>query len=134
MELSCLCARAHQTDREADKEFNPVVRTDKERSPDWESDVESWSESEGLSSSGFRKHIVESLALYVIGLLLEDWNLRGWHQVVTWPWTCCQERPGSWGCCYQEACCHCKECLLSPWTGCDSKGEGCGERLKEEGT
>ena len=28
-----------------------------------------------------------------------------------------------------------QKCLLSPWTGCvcDSKGEGCGERMKEEG-
>ena len=24
--------------------------------------------------------------------------------------------------------------FLSPWTGSDSKGEGCGERMKEEGT
>ena len=29
---------------------------------------------------------------------------------------------------------HSKESLLSPWTGCDSKGEGCGERMKQEGT
>ena len=45
---------------------------------------ESWSESEGLSSSDFRECNVESLALHVIGLnwsgkkvslFLEDWEL-----------------------------------------------------------
>ena len=28
----------------------------------------------------------------------------------------------------KEALCHSKKALLSPWTGCDKKGEGCGER------
>ena len=53
-------------------------------SPDWNSDGERWSEGEGLSSSDFREHYVESLALRVIGLkwsgekfslFLEDWEL-----------------------------------------------------------
>ena len=39
-------------------------------SPDWDSDGESWSESEGLSSSDFREHNVEILALHVIGVKL----------------------------------------------------------------
>ena len=38
-------------------------------------------------------------------------------------------RPGSGG--YREACCHGMSALLSPWTGRDSKGEGCGERKQE---
>ena len=44
------------------------------RSPDWDSDGESWSESEGLSSSDFREHNVESLALNVIG---QNWSGLG---------------------------------------------------------
>ena len=36
-------------------------------------------------------------------------------------------RPGS-GCAYQEACCHGMSAFFSPWTGCDSSGEGCDER------
>ena len=48
-----------------------------------DSDGESWSESEGLSSFDFREHNVESLSLHVIGLswsgenvslFLEDWE------------------------------------------------------------
>ena len=39
-----------------------------QKSPDWDSDGESWSESEGLSSSDFREHNVERFALHVIGL------------------------------------------------------------------
>ena len=30
-----------------------------------------------------------------------------------------------------KTCCHSKGGPLSPWTGCDIKGEGCGERKKE---
>ena len=41
------------------------------KSSDWNSDGESWSESEGLSSSHFREHIVESLAVNVIG---QNWS------------------------------------------------------------
>ena len=54
------------------------------RSPEWDSDGESWSESEGLSLSVFREHNTESLAFHVVGidwsgekvsLFLEDWEL-----------------------------------------------------------
>ena len=54
------------------------------RSPDRDSDGESWSESEGLSSSDSREHNVESFALHVTGQIwsgeqvsffLEDWEL-----------------------------------------------------------
>ena len=54
------------------------------KSPGWDSDGGSWSESEGLSSYDFREHNVESIALHVIGLnwsgekvslFLEDWDL-----------------------------------------------------------
>ena len=56
------------------------------KSPDWDSDVESWSESEGTLSSDFCGHNVESFALHVIGLNLSgekvfSWRtgkLRGW--------------------------------------------------------
>ena len=41
------------------------------KSPIWDSDGESWSESEGLSLSDFREHNVESLALNVIG---QNWS------------------------------------------------------------
>ena len=53
-------------------------------SSDWDSDGESWSESEGLSSSDFREHNADSLALNVIGQnwsgekvspFLDDWEL-----------------------------------------------------------
>ena len=39
-----------------------------EKNPNWDSDGESWSESEGLSSFDSREHNVESFALNVIGL------------------------------------------------------------------
>ena len=54
------------------------------RSPDWDSDVDSWTESEGTCSVEQYEHNVESLALEVIGqnwsgetvsLFLEDWGL-----------------------------------------------------------
>ena len=54
------------------------------KSPDRDSDGESWSESEGLSSFDFLEHTVDSLALDVLGqhwpgekvsLFLEDWKL-----------------------------------------------------------
>ena len=54
------------------------------KSPDWDSDGESWSESGGLSSSDLSGHNVASLALHVIGqnwsgeklsLFLVDWEL-----------------------------------------------------------
>ena len=55
-----------------------------EKSPDWNSDVDDWTESEGLSSFEERGHNVESLARELIGqngsgemvsLYLEDWEL-----------------------------------------------------------
>ena len=54
------------------------------KSPDWDGNVELWTESEGTSSSGQCEHNVESLALNVmrqdqsgenISLFLEDWEL-----------------------------------------------------------
>ena len=58
------------------------------KNPDWDGDVESWTESEGTSSSVQCEHNVESLALNSMGqdqsgekisLFLEDiGNLRGW--------------------------------------------------------
>ena len=54
------------------------------KSPDWDSDVVSWTESEGASFFEQYEHNVESLALNIIGqiwsgeeisLFLEDWVL-----------------------------------------------------------
>ena len=54
------------------------------KSLDWDIEVQSWTESEGLSSSDCREHNVDSLALNVMGqdqsgehisLFLEDWEL-----------------------------------------------------------
>ena len=54
------------------------------QSQDWDSDGEPWAERQGLSSSDFREHNVESSALHVIwqnwsgekvSLFLEDWEL-----------------------------------------------------------
>ena len=54
------------------------------KSPDWDSDVDSWTDSEGTSSSQLCEHNVESPALHIIGqnwsgekisLFLEDWEL-----------------------------------------------------------
>ena len=59
------------------------------------------SESEGLSSSDFREHNVESLTLHAIGLnwsgekVSFSWrtgNLRGWLFAATLPWICCARR------------------------------------------
>ena len=41
------------------------------KSPDWDSDVESWIESEGASSSELCEHNVESLAINVI---VQNWS------------------------------------------------------------
>ena len=87
-------------------------------SPDWDSDVESGTESEGTSSSEQCEHNVESLALNIteqaqsrekISLFVEDWELA-------------------------QVALSCRNaldllCQLSQWTGCDTKGEGCGERV-----
>ena len=63
----------------------------------------------------------------------EDWELARRGQLLSCHMALdllCKEMHEAWlGCCYQEACCHCKECFLSPWTGYYSKGEGCGERM-----
>ena len=79
---------------------------------------ESWSESEGLSSSDVRQHNVESLALHVIGLnwsgekvslFLEDWELA---RVATCSWVFCARKcmsPGCWFAAAKEARCHRKE-------------------------
>ena len=55
------------------------------KSLDWDSDAESWTESEGTSSSEQREHNVESLALNVMEqdqsgekVYLFRGNLRGW--------------------------------------------------------
>ena len=65
-------------------DLGDMWRYDCPKSMDWDSDGESWSESEGLSSSDFCEHNVESLALNVIGqswsgekvsFFLEDWKL-----------------------------------------------------------
>ena len=57
------------------------------KSPDWDGNVESWTESEGTSSSEQCEHNVESRALNVMGrdqsgekvsLFLEHWNLQRW--------------------------------------------------------
>ena len=37
-------------------------------------------------------------------------------------------RPGSWVAATRRPAVTARNALLSPWTGCDSKGEGCGER------
>ena len=65
-------------------DFGDTWRYGCPKSPDWDSDVESWTESEGTSSSELREHNVESLALNVVGqnwsgeeisLILKDWEL-----------------------------------------------------------
>ena len=119
-----------------------------------------WPGSEGTSSLEDNEHNADYFALEVLGqdwsgevvsLFLEDWELRqmasSCHMTLYLP---CQEM--------RDACCVssesrgsplslCSQCqgsshvdlsqqqsLLSPWTGCDNEREGCGERMKEEGT
>ena len=77
-------------------------------------------------------------ALHVIGLhgsgdkislFLQDWEFGqvapSCHMALEMLYQ--EMRPGS-GCGYREASCHGMSALLSPWTGRDRKGEGCGER------
>ena len=95
-------------------------------------------ESEGFSSSSSEQyeHNVESVALNVMeqdqsgekrSLFLEDWELAtvalSRHIALD---MLCQEMHEAWslGSCCQEACCLSKKAFLSPWTGCDHKGEG----------
>ena len=92
---------------------------------DWDSDFESWTESEGTSSTEQCEHHVESLAPDVMGqdqsgekmsLFLEDWELGrvalSCHIAVD---MLCQEMQEAWqlGCCCHEARCHSKESLFS---------------------
>ena len=76
------------------------------KSPDWESDVDSWTESEGISSSELCERNDESLLCILLGktgaakkisFLLEDWELA---RVA---WSChialamlCQEMSEAW--------------------------------------
>ena len=91
-------------------------------SPDWDSDVESWTESEGTSSEQC-EHNVESFALNVVAqgqsgdrtsLFLEDREFAGvassCHVALD---VLCQEMQEArlLGCCCQEALCHSKESL-----------------------
>ena len=113
------------------------------KSPDWDSDVESWTESEGTASSELCEHNVESLALNVTG---QNWSgekiclfLEGW-ELVRVPLSChialdvlCQEMHEEW----QLSCC----CLKSPLSryaepfshhgsGCDSMERSVVRELK----
>ena len=60
-------------------DFRDMWRDGCPKSPDWDSDGETWSESEGFSSSDSREHIVESLALSQQGKPLSQ---RGRAEVV----------------------------------------------------
>ena len=60
-------------------------------SPDWDGDVESWTDSEGTSSSEQCEHNVESLALHA---LRQDQS----GEAATWPWTCCARKCTRLGC------------------------------------
>ena len=97
-------------------------------SPDWDSDVESWTDSEGTSSSELCAHSVQSTALHVIGqnwsgekvsLFLEDWELarEAWSCHIALDKLCQEVHEGlaAGFAAVKEACCH-------------SKGAGCGER------
>ena len=87
-------------------------------SPDWDSDVESWTASEGIFSPEQCEHNVESLALNVLGqdqsgdkisLLLEDWALAR----VALSCHIALDMHEAWllGCYCQEALCHSKKSL-----------------------
>ena len=40
--------------------------------------------------------------------------------------------PGSWSAVAKRPFVTTRKAFLSPWTGCDTNGEGCGERMKEK--
>ena len=96
---------------------------------DWDSDGESWTGSEGASSSEQCEHNVESLALNVMGQIWSGEEVSlfagglGTCECgleLPQPLTCCARkcmRPGSWVAAAREALFHSKESLsLSPWT------------------
>ena len=106
----------------------------------WEGEGEAWSEDDNASSGGSREGNVCDDGMHVIGmygpgdkisLFLQDWELAkvalGCLMALD---MLCQELTGPWyrvrRC--QSALCHSKKSLLSPWTGYDKIGEGCGER------
>ena len=65
-----------------------------------------------------------------ISFLLKDWDLAkvalSCHMALD---MLCQEvQEAWWWVLLRGACCHGMSALLSPWTGRDSSGEGCGER------
>ena len=97
------------------------------KSPHREGDVESWTESEGTSSSDQCEHNVESLTLNATGqdqsggmISLFSWrigNLRGWLLAATSPWICCAKkcmRPGSWDAATKRPGVTARNALLSP--------------------
>ena len=111
------------------------------KKPGWDSDVESWTESEGTSSSERCIHNVESFALNVIGqkwsgekvsLFPEDWELAG--VALSCPHCPGYVVPGNVRGLVAglplpgEPTVTARKALLSLWRGCDSKGDGCGER------
>ena len=72
-----------------------------QKSPDWDGDVDSWTESEGTSSSEECAYNAESLALNVVGQdqsgekISLSWrigDLEGWPRAATSPWICCARK------------------------------------------
>ena len=114
------------------------------KSPMWESEGAAWLEDENASSSGSREGNVCNDALHVTGLcgpgdkislFLQDWEqaevASSCHMALNMQ---CQELNGPW-----QLVCRCQgpsvtaiKAFLSPWTGCDKNGEGCGEMKEKE--
>ena len=93
-----------------------------------ESEGEAWSEDERVSSTGSREGNVGNDALHVIGLygpgdkislFLQDLELA---RVALSCHIALQ----------RSLCVTARQAFLSPWTGCDKNGKGCGERMKEK--
>ena len=114
-----------------------------QKSPDWNSDVESWTESEGTSSSGQCEHNMEILALNVV-----EQDQSG-EKISLFLGTCeggfelphCPGHvvPGNARVLVaglplpRRPAAKARKVFLSPWAGCD-KGERCGDRNEGEGT
>ena len=129
--------------------FGDMWRDGCPRSPRWDSEDEAWSEDdsvdESLSSNGSPEGNVGNGALHVIGLcgpgdkvslFLRDWELARvavcCHMALEMLLPGNERGLGSWVAAAKGPFVTAGKAFLSPSTGCDKNGEGCGERMKEK--
>ena len=133
------------SDRDSSPDLGEMWKYGCPKGPVWSGDGFEGDRSEDTSSVEYYEHTVDNLAIEVVGqnwssevisLFLEDWEVG---RVAT----SCHLSTALWillAPCVRSAKvvlrwnCDSSKAFLSPWTGCDNKGEGCGETNEGEGT